>query len=83
MHRFGHVAVFDRDRARRGLAHDCVGYLEPVRQVAYHRVHDDGLAKDESGKPAEVDLVDAPVDDQVSRYTEHNQEVHAGIKQDR
>ena len=40
-------------------------------------------SKDQSGKSAEVDLVDAPVDNQVSRYTEHNQEVHAGTKPDR
>ncbi len=46
------------------------------------RVHDDGLAKDECGKPVKVDRVDVAVDDQVARYTEQNQEVHAGIKND-
>ncbi len=62
------------------LAHDGVGYLEPVRQLAYHRVHNHGLAKNESGKPVEIDGMNAPVDHQVARYTEQNQEVHAGIK---
>lgn len=46
-------------------------------------VHGDGLPKDEGGKPVEVDRMDTPVDDQVACYAEKNQEVHAGIKDDR
>lgn len=34
------------------------------------RVHDGGLAKDESRRRVDLDLVDALVDDQVARYAE-------------
>jgi len=46
-------------------------------------VHDDDLAEDESRESIEIDGVDAPDDDQVARYTEKNESVHATIKQDR
>ena len=41
------------------------------------RVPGDNLAKQESGNSKEVDRVNAPVDDQIVRYPEKNQNVHA------
>ena len=59
------------------LVQDCVSYPQPVRRVVQVRVPDDNLAKQESGNAKEVDRVNAPVDDQIARYSKKNQNVHA------
>jgi len=49
-------------------AQNCVGDLSPVRRLVENRIRNDCLTDNERGKHAQVDPVDAPIDDHVAPY---------------
>lgn len=74
-------ANFPKSKNREiGSTENCVRESLPKGRIRQEDILDCHLARNERGKCVDVNRVDAPVDNQVARYSEQDQKVNAGIE---